>query len=238
MTNLLPLDSLGKKDIFSRKNLKANLKQKNIEVDDSTLSRRLNKLIDEGIIKRENNGYIFIESPKKIYHYHPSEKLKEIISLISDTYPNLDFVAWEYVQLNEFITHLIGKNAFIIETEKFFEHTLFELLNQNFPRVFLDISYQMFSLYSLDEPIIIKKMISRTPQNKTESHQLMLEKLIVDLLQDPFSSKLITNAEKKTVFANCFNTYYINSKTLNSYAERRNAKLKLDKFLNSLNEGE
>lgn len=66
----------------------------------------------------------------------------------------------------------------------------------------------------------------------------MLEKLIVDLLQDPFSSKLITNAEKKTVFANCFNTYYINSKTLNSYAERRNAKLKLDKFLNSLNEGE
>lgn len=238
MTNLLPLDSLDKESVFFRKDLKANLKQKNIKMDDSTLSRKLSKLIDEGIIERENNGYIFIGSPKKIYNYHPSDKLKEIISLISDTYPSLDFVAWEYVQLNEFINHLIGKNAFIIETGKFFEPAIFELLNQNYSRVLLDVSYEMFSLYSLDEPIIIKRMISRTPQNKLDTHQITLEKIIVDLLQDQFSSKLITNTEKKIMFANCFNTYYINSKTLNSYAERRNAKLKLDRFLNSLNEGE
>ncbi len=239
MANLQLIDFLDKRSCISRKGIKTYLMQNKITMDDSTITRQLKKLINDGIITRKETGYYFVnQQQKSVYRYNPSKKLTCIIDLIQSSYPNIDFVAWEYVQFNEFINHLIGRNAFIIEAEKYYEPVLFELLNNNYPKVLLDPSYDLFSLYSLDEPIIVKRKISRSPINTVSIHQPPLEKLLIDLLHDQFTSKLINNSEKKLMFENCFNTYYINSKTMNSYAERRNAKSKLEQFLNSLDEGD
>lgn len=223
---------------FSRKDLKNRMKKNKIAVSESTLTRMLNKMVKEGFIQKKEMKYNVISAKLKvIYRYVPSNKLSEIKELINEVYPYIEFEVWEYTQLNEFVNHFIGKNTFIVETEKDYELAVFELLNEHYPRVLLDPTYDTFSLYSMDEPIVVKRLISRTPKNEVNPFQPTLEKLLIDLLQDSFTSKLINHHALKRMFQICDETYYLNPKKMKSYAKRRNAQKKLEELQKEVKEG-
>lgn len=232
MTEFIVYDLLDDFDSFSRKDLKNKMEEKQVEVSDSTITRLLSKMVKEGFIKKSKNRYNIVANKiKNSYRYTPSDKLREIKELIKETYPYIEFEVWEYVQLNDFVNHLIGKNSFIVETEKDYEIAIFELLNKNYPRVLLNPSYDTFSLYSMDEPIVVKRLISRTPKNKITPFQPMLEKLLVDLIQDSFTSKLINSHELKRMFKTCNEEFLVDYKVMRAYAKRRNAQEKLEEYL-------
>lgn len=214
---------------FSRKDLKNRMKESNINISDSSLTRLLNKMTLSGFIKKNDHEYHVISDQMKVnYRYTPSDKLSEIKALIKEAFPYIEFEVWEYIQLNDFINHLIGKNTYFIETEKDYELAIFALLNEHYPRVLLDPSFDTFSLYSMDEPIVVKRLISRTPKNEITPFQPTIEKLLIDLMQDAFTSKLINNHELKRIYQECEKTYYLNHKAMQSYAKRRNAQKKLE----------
>lgn len=222
---------------FSRKDLRKRMEEKQIEMSDSTITRFLNKMVkEENIIKNKNEYEVVKGKIKRKYRYTPSDKLAEIKELIIENYPYLEFEIWEYVQLNDFVNHLIGKNSFIIEAEKDYELAIFELLNEHYPRVLLDPTYDTFSLYSMDEPIVVKRLISRTPKDKNAPHQPTLEKLLVDLIQDAFTSQLINSHELKRMFKICDEEYFINYRVMKTYAKRRNAQVKLDDLFMEIRE--
>lgn len=237
MTEFTMFELLDGFNSFSRKDLKEKIDEKQVEVSDSTITRFLSKMIKEGIIQKSKNYYnVVSDKIKNNYKYIPSDKLREIRNLIKETYPYVEFEVWEYVQLNDFVNHLIGKNSFIVETEKDFEMAIFELLNEHYPRVLLNPDYDMFSLYSMDEPIVVKRLISRTPKNKITPYQPTLEKLLVDLIQDSFTSKLINTHELKRMIKICDEDYFIDYKSMKTYAKRRNAQEKLDEYLKEIEE--
>lgn len=219
-------------ETFTRGSLRSAINNNQVRISESTLTRLLNQMIQNRMIQRTSKGYQVILSQKKCsYQYAPSGRLLKIQKQIGEIYPNIEYEVWEYIQLNEFINHLVGRNAFFIETGKDYESAVFELLNQHYPRVLLNPSYSTFSLYSNDEPIVVKRLISRTPENPIQSCQPSLEKLLVDLMKDSFTSKLISHDDLKRMLAQCEETYFIDHKRMIAYAKRRNAQDELKIYI-------
>lgn len=65
-------------------------------------------------------------------------------------------------------------------------------------------------------------------------HQLRLEKLLVDLVADKFTSGLINNSETADIYEHCFKQYNIDVKKILRYARRRNAEKKIKELLNKV----
>ena len=51
------------------------------------------------------------KNSKREYFYAYSKEMQDIVDMIKEEYPLVDFQVWEFVQLNEFVIHQIGKNV-------------------------------------------------------------------------------------------------------------------------------
>ena len=80
-----------------------------------------------------------------------------------------------------------------------------------------------FFRYAKHGTIVVKKLISESPNDIDTPHQVRLEKMLVDIVVDKFTSKLINKAEIESIYAYCFKHYVIDKRKLLRYAKRRNA---------------
>jgi hypothetical protein len=76
----------------------------------STIYSILKKKCDSGEISRVSRGR-FVHSARKDYSYELSETAKDIVALIRENYPLVEFQVWELYQMNEFVNHLLAKNT-------------------------------------------------------------------------------------------------------------------------------
>ena len=79
----------------------------------STIYSILKKKCDSGEISRVSKGR-FVHSARKDYSYELSETARDIVALIQENYPLVDFQIWELYQMNEFVNHLLAKNIIFI----------------------------------------------------------------------------------------------------------------------------
>lgn len=126
------------------------IRQFNPNCSQDAIYWQLRQLQQKGIIKRTGRGIYTIcdnEKEKWEYTYDHSELTKEIVERIEKEYPLIDFQVWEFIQLNEFVNHLIGKNVIFIEVEHMLEETVFEMLSEYYPRVLLCPEQELFYTY-------------------------------------------------------------------------------------------
>jgi hypothetical protein len=170
---------------------------------------------------------------------------KQILSLLLDLglkYPNLELCAWEISSLNPLLEMQILKNVIFVEVEKGFESLVIETLGQNTQShlIYKPSLTQLENFSSFESLIIIKNLISKAPVNKKRFSKSVgfnqyylgnknsistpkIEKIIVDLLVDPYL-KIFDTSQRDLILKNILSDYAVNFKTLFSYARSRNKK--------------
>lgn len=195
---------------------------------------QLRTLQEKGIIYKHGRGlYTVCDNTKKkyTYDYSHSSTLNEIVSLIENEFPLVDFQVWEFVQLNEFVNHLIAKNVFFIEVENMLEGAIFNMLSEHYTKVLFCPKEDTFYTYFQQDMIVIQKLVSEAPKPLQGTKYCCLEKLLVDLFSSKLTGQLIQRAEYPLIYEEAFNKYYIDEKKLFRYARRRNLDIKIKDFI-------
>lgn len=153
-----------------------------------------------------------------------------------------DYCIWTSEWWNTFMTHQIIGNFILIEveneaTESIFYH-LREITNKD---VFLYLNKSDRRLldryvFEANEPIIIKKIITKSPVRKIQKEKNKisipkLEKMLVDLFCDDELFIAYKGIEQQNIFGEVIENYEINFKTFFGYAKRRKKEKSLKEYL-------
>lgn len=219
---------------FSRADLRKVIQKNDPNYNFNNLSTLLESYLQKNLIKKIDKDKYVVVSDNKPYTYQLSQELKEIQDFLAEQYPTIKFQVWEFSQLNEFLNHLLANKTYVVEVEAMFVESFFDILKEKFNSVLLKPTNEEFYRYAEWGTIVVKKLISESPSEIDTPHQIRLEKLLVDLIADKFTSSLINNSEIDSIYEYCFKQYKIDEKKLMRYARRRNAQKKIEAVLHAV----
>ena len=102
--------ALQKKDSFSRQEYVAEMKNE-YDLTDDQISYDLRRRLKTGEIVRQGWGQYAEASEKQMYHFQYSDLSNEIAGILSEEFYDPEFRIFEFVQLNDFMNHLVGRNT-------------------------------------------------------------------------------------------------------------------------------
>ena len=171
-------------------------------------------------------------------------QLLDIQSVLSK-FDLMDTCIWSSAWLNEFTVHQIPRSFTLVEVEKDAAEVVFyHLQDCGYKAVFLlrtknDETLLDRYIFGADNPIIIRKIITKSPTRtlfdaprKTNITIPRLEKILVDLYCDDNLFRAYKGTEQYHIFENAFTTYPLSIKTLLAYAQRRKKDVALRAYLN------
>lgn len=220
---------IGKEEIFQI------ALTENISLKQSSVFWVINKMLEAGLlIKVGRNRYCVSKSDKakKVYEYSFSEKMQKVVDALSEEFPLMEFQAWESIQYNYFINHQIAHNTLFVEVENMLENSIYEFLREKFGRnVLLKPDLETSTIYAESDTIIVQNLISEVPVNQKQPHNVLLEKMLVDMLTDKLVRMFVSQGEFAHVYENAFEAYAIDESKFFRYARRRNAEEKIRDFI-------
>ena len=228
------IDKLIPGSVISRREYEEIIRQINPKISDRTIFWQLAKLQEADILHKIGQNVFYVRDNdinKRVYVYGYSKKMKGIVEIIKNDYPLVDFQVWEFVQLNEFVNHQIGKNVFFIEVEHHLEESIFNRLKQYYSRILLCPKEDMFYNYFEENMVVIQSLLSEVPKTKSDVQGCSLEKLLVDLFSNKLTGQLVERAEYPGIYEEAFRKYYIDEKKLFRYARRRNLEKEIKNFI-------
>lgn len=232
------IEEFKDKESFSREELLQFYRYFEPELKEGTFGWRIYDLKNRNIIKSLKRGrYVITYKPK--FKPDISPTLRKIVKQLSARFDEVKLCFWETVWLNEFVQHQTSKSTLIIETEKGFEESLFYTLRDNsFKDVFVNPDDRDIDFYIAEsnQPIIIKKLLTRAPvmkrtENKFEFYIPSLEKILVDLFAEERLFYYLQGAELIHLYENALSKYTINFTKLFSYAKRREREYDIKQFM-------
>lgn len=158
------------------------------------------------------------------YQYELREESKAIDEYINSSFPGINYVIWETVQLNEWTNLLFNLNTIFIDIEKELFEFVVDGLIEKFKdeyTILVNPDEKTVSRYRKDNLIIVKKLFSRSPVDK-KSHKIKLEKLMMDLLCDKYYIWMLDSSAIEEVFCGIKKSYAIDTTKMFNYAKRRN----------------
>lgn len=167
------------------------------------------------------------------YDFEISETSKGICTLIFNSYPNLDYVIWESIQLNEWLNFLLSKNIIFIEVESDLCGMIFSLLQEKYGNkqsVLLNPSFEVLTRYIDNNPIVVKPLFSRSPKGKN-SHKISIEKMLVDVFSDKLLVSMIGTNDREEIARGIIKNYTVNRTKVIAYAKRRKCHEVIQHFL-------
>jgi len=149
------------------------------------------------------------------------------------------YCIWDTDWINEFAQHQSKKKLIIIEIEKDFVESLYYELKDTFRFDFYlnpDEKEIDFYISESQNPVIIKKLITRSPISKRTEKRIsfytpLLEKILVDLFTESKLFYFHQGAELMHIFENVLKNYTLNYTKLFSYAKRRERAQDIRKFM-------
>lgn len=198
----------------------------------NTLRWRIHELKQDGIIYSPKRG-LYSLNKKESFQAGTTPKMDEIAILLQEKFPyDVRFNIYPTKWIGDLTKHVYQINNLVIEIDADVLEPAFYFLKERFPNTFLSPGQEMYDYYILPdkENIIINRLYVDAPLNKIEKNYYTpkLEKLIVDLLINDPVIYPVGNAEVETIIEEAFNTYNVNYSTLTRYANKRNAKRRLD----------
>ena len=219
--------------ILTRRELYEFLKIKNKDLSYNSVSWLIETGIKTNILfKIGSDSYSRKNDPRKLYVPIYSDIAKNVFSVMQELYPDLDYVLFETVLLNEFVNHLYAQNIIVLQIEKALCPFTFEALNKRFPgKVFYNLSAEDLGRYKSDNCIILENKKSEAPYDKENPHSITLEKLLVDCVSDKIIKELIPSSEVPNIFENAKLLYKTDLTKIRRYAKRRNSWNRVEELL-------
>lgn len=158
----------------------------------------------------------------------------QIIAIMQNEFPLVEYRVWELSWLNEFVNHQLGCNYIFLEVEKDGCEFVFEKIMTEFEgKVLLKPDQNQILRYGSNDSIIIERLISESPRGKMEPYNLAIEKLIVDLFANKRLKEMISPGDYPAALESIFTMYKVDQVKMFRYARRRNKETELREFLKS-----
>ena len=190
----------------------------------STLrSNGLNNMSISRLVRKEMLGNLgfgfYVEKPQTLVF--DQDDLSKRINNLLDEFPIVpNRVIFQSISLNFCINQLISSNTYIVEVEKEYLVSAFELLKKELNNVILLKPSKRDKInYWKPNTIYVFELFKRSPVNKDGS--ITIEKLIVDLIIDEDLSSLYSGQDVDLAIDTLCSKYLINYKTLFAYATRK-----------------
>lgn len=158
----------------------------------------------------------------------------QIIAIMQNEFPLVEYRVWELSWLNEFVNHQLGCNYIFLEVEKDGCEFVFEKIMSEFEgKVLLKPDQNQILRYGSNDSIIIDRLISESPKGKKEPYNLAIEKLVVDLFANKRLKEMISPGDYPAALESIFTMYKVDQVKMFRYARRRNKETELREFLQS-----
>lgn len=218
---------------FTRKELLESFRMAGYMLSEASFYKRIEELVKDGqIIRVGRNVYSLPDDKRLLYEYKYSELAEEVAQEISQEYPYVNFSIFEFVQLNDFVNHLIAHNVIFLSVDTEVIEFVFESLKEKYPgKVLINPSIEIYHQYWSDNMIVILKLTTEAPKGQKIPWHTRLEKLLVDIVAEPLLLESISQGEYPQIYTDAFERYIIDENGLFRYARRRRATSKIKKLI-------
>ncbi len=186
--------------------------------------KRLRSLVRRGeLIVVGHDSYLWAsETSLRPYLPRLSELASQVLREMSGQYGRMNFSLFELNWLNDFLNHLIGRNALFVMVERDYMPFVFESLNgRHGSDVLLDPSTDDFFRYVNDRMLVVVRKPSQGPMNRFMPHIAPPEQWLADILADKRIAASFEGAELPQLFSAFKNRHVLNAAALFRYARRR-----------------
>jgi hypothetical protein len=232
------IEEFKERESFSREELFEFFRFFEPNLKEGTFGWRIYDLKNKNIIKSIKRG-LYTISYKPKYKPDLSSELIKLTKKVQEKFQDIKYCIWETDWLNEFSQHQTSKRILIIEIEKDFVESLYYYLKDTFKHdLYLNPDNKAIEFYisESDFPVVIKKLITRSPIGKRTENKLkvstpLLEKILVDLFAGEKLFYFYQGSELMHIYENAINNYTINFTKLFSYARRREREQEIKSFI-------
>lgn len=232
------IEEFRNKDAFSREELFDFFRSFEPDLNEGTFGWRIYDLKNKDIIKSIQRG-LYTISYKPKYKPQISGEILKLARAISEHFEHVKYCIWDTSWINEFTQHQSNKKLIIIEIEKDFVESLYYELKGSFRFDFYlnpDEKAIDFYISESQNPVVIKKLITRSPtekrtEQKIKLHTPQLEKILVDLFTEYRLFYFYQGGELIHAYENALKNYPLNFTKLFSYAKRRDREQDIKQFM-------
>lgn len=227
------LKEVKNKPSFSRQELLQSFRNGGFELSEASFCKKITSMVRSGeILRVGKNVYSFPKEDVNPYAHEYSELAIEVAAILQEQFPLLDFSVLELIQLNDFVNHQIAHNVVFLSVESEIMDFVFDALKERyFGKVFINPTLEIFHQYWSDNMIVIVKMVTEAPRNRTCSWHTRLEKLLVDIMSEPLLLASVSESEYPNIFEDAFSRYVVDENCMFRYAKRRKTDKKIRKLI-------
>ena len=172
---------------FTRNELLNSFRQGGYRLSESSFYKKVEDMVNAGeIVRVGRNRYCLPDGKQQVYRHDYSELAKEVASHIEEQYPYLDFTIFEFIQMNDFVNHLVAHNVIFLSVEPDVMEFVFDSLKEKYPgKVLINPTVDIYHQYWSDNMIVIVKLTTEAPKGQIKKWHTRLEKLLVDIMSEP-----------------------------------------------------
>ena len=218
---------------FTRKELLESFRMAGYMLSEASFYKKVEELVKNGqIIRVGRNVYSLPDDKRLAYEYKYSELAEEVAREIAQQYPYVNFSIFEFVQLNDFVNHLIAHNVIFLSVEAEIMDFVFETLRDKYPgKVLINPTVEIYHQYWSDNMIVLGKLTTEAPKGQKASWHTRLEKMLVDIMAEPLLLASISRAEYPHIYEDAFDRYIVDENGLFRYASRRKVTKKIKELI-------
>lgn len=229
------IERFKRREVFSREDLLWFYRELEPDLKESTFGWRIFDLKKRHIIKDVKKGVYTLEEKQK-FRPELDSKIIKISKFLGTSFDYHNYNIWNTAWLNEMTELQTTSYMIILEVDKSSMETVFYNLKDNgkFNNVYLKPDEAMINTYisEINEPLIVKSMISRAPVIKTRNVIIpTIEKILVDLYCDEKLFYAFQGHQLIKIYESCLSKYIINYSRLLNYAKRRKREEGITEFL-------
>ncbi len=218
------LIKLSDKTTYCREDLFHLFSDEKPSLSDSAFRWTLYNMLDEQKIFRVDYDTYIAEKPQTLPIYTPyySDKAKALTKKMTEQFPQVNFVIFESVLLNEFLNHQIAQNTIYVQIEKDLSSYIFDNLQENYVgNVLYKPGKKEFDRYWTKDCVVVLDLISQAPLSQEKPHEITIEKMLVDIVAEKSMTAVFSPSEIPAVYENAMKSYHVDRRKMNRYAGRR-----------------
>ena len=193
-------------------------------VTQAALWKRLKSLVKKGeLIVVGHDSYLWAKETN-LQSYRPivSAMANQVLREMAEQYGRMNYTLFELHWLNDFLNHLLGRNALFVMVERNYAPFVFEFLQGcHGGGVLLDPSEEDYFRYVDNQMLLVVKKPSQGPVNRLMPHVAPPEQWLADIIADERISASFEGAELPQIFSAFRDRYVVNKSALFRYAKRR-----------------
>ncbi len=218
---------------FTRNELFDSFRQGGYQLSEASFYKKVEDMVNSGeIVRVGRNRYCLPNDKRQLYRHDYSKLAEEVASYVEEQYPYLDFTIFEFVQMNDFVNHLVAHNVIFLSMESDVMEFVFDSLKEKYPgKVLINPTVDIYHQYWSDNMIVIVKLTTEAPKGQIKKWHTRLEKLLVDIMSEPLLLASISEAEYPGIYTDAFERYYIDENCLFRYANRRKSTKKIKELI-------